>query len=137
MANAQPFIFRSLTPDGDWVFGQNLSSYATGQQAIALNTQTRLLMFFQDFFASLLFGINWIGLLSSKNPAAQNGIILQTRQMIAGSVGGYKAYGILAINSLNVFEDTRLRRLTLEYTVTTIFSTQFSGSVSIPLNATG
>lgn len=127
-------IFRGLSESGDWEFGQGLSSYATGEQAIALDAQTRLMMFFNDYFYSLTFGINWFQFLSSKNPQAQNGILVQTRQMLVGTVGGYASYGIVAINAMDVFLDPITRALTVEYDVATIFSSSLSGSVSLPLS---
>ena len=126
--------FRGLDAQGDWEWGQGQSSYATGQAAIALDVQTRLQMFFGDAFNALLFGINWLQLLSSKNPAAQNGILLQTRQMILGSVGGYPQFGVLAINSVDFYLDLTTRAFTLEYDIATIFSTTYEGQVAIPFN---
>ena len=133
----QTMIFRGLDAQGDWMFGQGASSYATGQQAIALDVQTRLQMFFGDCFVSLLFGIQWLQLLSSKNPAAQNGILLQTRQMILGSVGGYKSFGVLAINSVDVYEDLLTRALKLDYSIATIYTTSYSGSATVPMQPGG
>ena len=132
--SAASMIIRSLTPEGDWNWGQSLNSFNAGQAAIAEDVQTRLMFFQQDYFCSLLFGVAWWQLLSSKNPAAQNGILLQTRQIIMGTVAGYASFGVTGINSVNVYEDARTRDLSLEYDISTIYTTSFRGSVKIPPN---
>lgn len=124
--------FRALDGEGDWTFGQGRSNYATGQAAIAFDVQTRQMMFRNDCFAALLFGIQWFLWLSSKNPAAANGILLETRQMLIGTVGGYPSFGVEAINSVNLFQDPRTREFELTYDVATIYSLSFQGSVKIP-----
>ena len=127
-------IIRAIDGEGDWLWGQSLGSFNSGQAAIAEDVQTRLLFFQQDYFSALLFGVNWWQLLSSKNPAAQNGILLQTRQMILGSVAGYASFGVTAINSVNVFEDARTRDMSVEYDISTIYTTSFRGTATIPTN---
>ena len=129
-----PFILRSIDENGDWQWGQGLSSFVTGQAAVAQDVKTRLLFFLNDWFAAMNFGIAWFDLCGSKNPAAQNGIILQTRQMLISAVGGYAPYGVTAINSLNVYEDVQTRNLTLEYNINDIFTTGFTDSVTVPTN---
>lgn len=116
-------IIRGNDAAGDWLWGQNGSDMLTGQAAIAQNVQTRLLCFKNDFPWNLAFGPDWWNLLSAKNPQAETGIILQTREVIIGS------YGITAINSLDVAEMGASRSVTLAYDLSSIFSTNFAGEV--------
>jgi hypothetical protein len=126
-------LIRALDGNDDWQWGQNLSSYNTGTAAIAEDLQTRLLSFTGNCPWALLFGVDWWNLLSSKNPAAQNGIILQTRNMILGAPGGYAGYGVTAINTMDAYFDPQSRALALGYDVATIFSTSLNDIVSVPL----
>lgn len=123
---------RANDQNNDWQFGQSSGNYLTGVQAIAQDVQTRLQMFWGDCFYALQFGIQWFRWLSIKNPTAQNGVILQTRQMILGNVGGYPSSGTIAINAIDVFENPVTREMTLEYEVATIYSSTLNGSVSVP-----
>jgi hypothetical protein len=122
---------RAIDQNGDWVFGQGRSSYLTAQPAIAQDVKTRLLFFKNDFFAALAFGVDWWNLLSSKNPSAQNGILLQTRAIIIGTVAGYPSFGVAGINSVSVFLDARTRNINLQYKIRTIYSTVFSDQVTL------
>lgn len=130
-------IIRSLSPTGDWQFGQGRSSFATGQGAIAENIQTRLLSFQNDLFWALGFGVDWWNLLSSRNPDAENGILAQARLMIIGNSAGYPSFGVSAINSVYVSMDARTRRLSLQYNVRTIYSTNATGVAIVPIPAGG
>jgi hypothetical protein len=134
MSQQSIIINRALDGAGDWTWGQGLSSFNTGQAAVAQDVGTRLLLFLGDFFFAMLCGVDWWNLCSSKNPAAQNGIILQTRQMILGTVGGYPSSGVTSINSLNVYLNPRTRQLSLEYNINTIYTTSYTDSVTVPTN---
>ena len=127
-------ILRALDSQGDWSWGQGLNSFVSGQACVAQDVQTRLLFFLNDWFAAMDFGIDYWNLCGSKNPAAQNGLILQTRQMLITAVAGYSPYGVLSTNSLNAYEDVRTRNLLLEYNINTIFSTSFTDAVTVPTN---
>ena len=127
-------ILRALDPQGDWEWGQGLNSFVSGQACVAQDVQTRLLFFLNDYAFAMSFGIDYWNLCGSKNPAAQNGLILQTRQMLITAVAGYAPYGVLTINSLNAYEDVQTRNLLLEYSINSIFSTQYTDSVTVPTN---
>jgi hypothetical protein len=113
---------RALDDNHDWQFGSGLGSFCTGQAAIEENVQTRLLFFQNDFFAAMLDGIDWWNLLGTFNPAAEQGILLQVRNVIAQS------FGVTSINSVDAEMDNATRRLTVAYSANSIY-TQFSGSV--------
>ena len=71
-------IFRGLDPvTRDWVFGQGLSSYATGSAAVLLNVQTAVQTVLGDAFWAANFGIDWLTLLGTKG--TQDAIIAATR----------------------------------------------------------
>lgn len=115
---------RALDATGDWQDGFGLNSYNYALAAIEENIQTSLMSFLNDCFWQLNFGIDWWNLLGAKNPAAQANILLQVRQMIAN------CFGVTKINSVNATFDSRSRELSIQYNVSTIYSSTVSGSVT-------
>ena len=113
---------RGLDSNHDFEFGSGLGSFCTGQAAIAENVETRLLFFQNDFFAAMLLGVDWFNLLGTFNPAAEQGILLQVRNVIAQS------FGVTSINSVDVEMDNATRQLTVAYHANSIYM-QFSGIV--------
>lgn len=130
-------IIRALDPQNDWKFGHGLADFNFNQDAIAENLQTRLASFQNDLFWALGFGVDWWDLLSSANPAAQNGILAQTRLMILGNSAGYPSFGVTGINSVNFSQDARTRRISIQYNVRTIYSTSATGTVTLPIPGGG
>lgn len=118
-------IFRGITRDGDWTFGKGRASYFRNDLAIRTDIETALKIFLGEIFWDLGTGVDWWNLLGGKNPAAQAGIILQTRQVIN------KVDGVVRINKVNSSLDVSTRKLTVTYNVDTIFSRQVAGSVAI------
>ena len=118
--------FRQISEAGDWQFGQGRGSYFTRENAIAANVKTSLLFFLNDYFAAMTFGIDWWNLLGSKNPAAKNNILLETRRMLAS------CYGVARINSVEAVMDNANRRLTIYYNEDSVFSQSIVGSVQTP-----
>lgn len=114
-------IFRALDGDGDWSFGKGIESYATDDNAIALNIQTNILSFFKDCWFDPTAGIDWLRLLGSKS----------TQQEIKLNVRGtlLKSYGVTKVNSINLV--FRNRRLTVSYNINTIFSHNSSQIVEV------
>lgn len=53
-------IFRQLNAQGDWLFGQGVSGYATQEQAIELNIKTRLLSWTGDCFFAQNDFVDWL-----------------------------------------------------------------------------
>ena len=127
-------IIRSLDSSGDVNFGKGLNSFATGNAAIGEDIQTRVLSFLNTCFWAMNFGVDWWNLLGSKNPAAQNGILLQVRQMILGNSGGYASFGVTAINEIDVVDNAYARAIQVIFNISSIFSTSSAGVVQ-PLSA--
>ena len=118
--------FRGITAYNDWTFGQGVGSYFTQNQAIAADIKTSVLFFLNDCFFALTVGIDWWNLLGSKNPAAKNNILLQTRQAIV------QVEGVVRINSVTATVNPVTRHLTLGYSVDTVFSRSVVSSVQVP-----
>jgi len=112
-----------ISSSGDWNFGQGLSSYFTGNAAIAANIKTALNTFLGDAFWQANFGVDWINLLGNKN--TEQSIISQTRAIIAN------CYGVVQINSINYNLDSLKRQLTLSYTISTIYSSNVTSSSTV------
>jgi len=108
---------------GDWQFGQGISNYLTGNDAIALNIKTALSVFWNDAFWNPTFGVNWINLLGGLNTEAS--ILTQTRSIIAN------CYGVTAITSVDAEVNNSTRQLTLSYNVSTIYSSNVTSSTTI------
>lgn len=85
-------LFRGLTSNSDWQFGQGLESYVSGEQAIGLNIKTRLLSFLGNCFFDNLAGINWFVYFGT--PGQQQQILLSTQAVILQS------YGVTKVNSV-------------------------------------
>lgn len=119
-------LFRQIYASNDWAFGQGRGSYLTGQAAIGANIKTRLLFFLNDCFFAMSTGIDWWNLLGTKNPAALNNILIQTRQVIASSEG------VVRINSVTVDFNSANRSVTINYNIDSIYSRGVTGTVSTP-----
>lgn len=119
-------LFRQIYATNDWAFGQGRGSYLTGQDALGANIKTRLLFFLNDCFFAMSTGIDWWNLLGTKNPAALNNILIQTRQVIASSEG------VVRINSVSVKFNSVERNVELTYNIDTIYSRGVTGTVATP-----
>lgn len=113
--------FRSIDGNGDWNFGKGLESYAIDNNAIALDVQTSVLSFLKDCWFRPDAGIDWLRLLGSKNTELEiqltiRGIILQR-------------YGVTKVNFVNLVFNGR--RLTISYSMDTIFSNNNSQIVEV------
>lgn len=118
--------FRGISASNDWQFGQGRGTYFRDQKALMADIKTSLLFFLNDFFAAMNVGIDWWNLLGGKNPAAQNGILLQTRQTIIG------VEGVVRINSVSARMDSTNRKITITYNIDSVFSHRVVGSVTTP-----
>lgn len=114
--------FRQLTATGDWTFGGGLSNYASGQQAIALNIQTAVLMWAGDCFFSLNNWINWKGLL---NVGQQKNLNAALQSLLS------QLFGVQAIVSATVVVNTTTRQFFATYTIDTVYSQQVTSQVQI------
>ena len=118
-------MIRAIDSDGDWVFGQGLGSYLTGQAAIVQDIQTALQFFQNDCFWNETFGVDWWNLLGQFGKAVENTIILQVRNVISNIAG------VVSINSVTAVWNTSTRSLLIQWNVNTVFS-QASGTTQIP-----
>ena len=116
---------RANDQNGDWTFGLGKGSYLTGEAAIEQNLATSLRCWLNDCFWQLNFGVDWANLIGSARASAQNAIILQCRQMIANS------FGVTQIVSVSASRDALTRKLSLQYVINDIFTTNFYGTVTV------
>lgn len=113
--------FRGLTSTGDFMLGQGLGSYATGQAAIALDISTRLKQWKGSAFFAPNDGVDYTNLLEKgqqKNlTTAISNCILQTS-------------GVVKILSMDVSFKPQTRALSLTYTIQTIYSQKFTATIN-------
>jgi hypothetical protein len=114
-------IFRGLDGNGDWTFGLGKQSYATGNNAIALNIATRLKTFYSECFFNTDWGLPWFQLLGQKSSAP---LLLTVRSQILD------CYGVVSVTDLQTSVDSD-RNLLISYNISTIYSTSISGSISL------
>lgn len=120
-------IIRALDSNGDWTFGQGKQNYLSGQKAIALNIQTRVLCFLNNCPWDMGAGVDWITLLGKTNTATQ--IQLNVRSIILQS------YGVLRINTLSTSFVSR--QLSLAFNIDTRFTNNFSQEIQKIINPVG
>lgn len=118
--------FRGVTGSGDWMWGQGNGSYFRDGAAIAADIKTSVLFYLNDFFAAMDRGIDWRNLLGSKNPQAVQNILMQVRKTIIN------INGVVRINSVVANVNSRTRRLTVSYNVSTVFSPNVVGQIQTP-----
>lgn len=120
-------IFRNLDANHDWTFGSGRGNYISGDAAIGLNVDTRLLSWLNDCFFDMGAGIDWLNRLGSKNQ--QNLLNMDLRRVISQS------FGVTGINdfSYNVSGD---RLFTAKYDIITINSQSYKSSLLQNLNVT-
>ena len=121
-------IFRNLTSTGDWTFGFGKSCYAVARAAIALEIQTRLSSWVGGCFWDLGMGIDWINRLDV-NQAVQ--LKLDLASLISQS------YGVVGITQLSWALNSQTRAFVIQYTVDTIYGTNFNNEVTVLLGAQG
>ena len=115
--------FRNLTSTGDWTFGNGVQNYATGLNAINLDIKTALQVFLGECFFATSDGVDWWNLLGGKD---QTNLLLQCRQVISSR------NGVTNINSVSASLDRPSRRLSIVYDIDTIYSTNSTGTVTVP-----
>ena len=116
--------FRNVDNLGDWDFGKGLQSYGDNLLSTMQNIKTRLQSFKWDCFFDLESGIDWFSLLGQRGNAMQDLVELNIRCCILDSLY------VKGIKSLTMLVDEKTRKLTINYTIDTIFS-EGSDTVSI------
>lgn len=114
---------RALDAQGDWVFGQGLQAYRSGEAAIDQDIATALKIFLGECFFATDFGVDWWNLLGGKDRQA---IVLACRTVIAARPG------VVRINKVDASLDSRTRRLSITYSVSTQYSLQTTNTVEAP-----
>jgi hypothetical protein len=107
-------IVRAIDLDGDWEFGKGKNDYKSANKAIEQEIRTRLLCFLGDCFFDVGAGIDWFTFLGgSKSTIAVN---------LAVSTVILNTPGVTGILQLAAILNSVTRILTLQYAVTTIYS---------------
>ena len=118
-------IIRALDANHDWTFGQGKQNYLSSQKAINLNIQTRLLEFLNNAFWNMNAGADWPRLLGT--PGTKQEIILTCRAIILQS------YGVNAVNSISVSYLGSTRNISMEFNISTIYTSSQSLQYQIDL----
>lgn len=117
---------RTLSPTKDWTYGNNLSGYLQGNNAIAQQISCRLQQFLGECFWDTQAGIDWFGWLGGKNAAGLN---------LAISTVILNTTGVLAIESMDFTADPLTRTFSINWRVTTVFSRYFPGTSTLNVGA--
>jgi hypothetical protein len=118
-------IIRALDTAGDWTFGQGKQNYLFSWKAINQNIQTRLLEFFNNAFWNMNAGADWPRLLGT--PGTKQEIVLTCRAIILQS------YGVNAVNSLSMAYLGSTRSISMEFNISTIYTSSFSVQMQLNL----
>ena len=115
-------IVRGIDTSGDWLFGKGKNDYKKNIDAVSQNIGTRLLSFLGNCFFDTSAGIDWFNLLGAKNKLA---IELAVIAVIRNTEG------VTGVTKLSVKLD-KLRKITLSYSVTTVYtvSSNTSGTIN-------
>lgn len=116
---------RSLTPTGDWTYGNGAAGFLTGNAAVRQDINSRLLEILGECFFDLGGGVNWFGYLSSKNP---RGLALAIATVVLNTTN---VVGLAAPIQFSL--NDRTRALTIDWNVDTVFSRSFTGSQLVTL----
>jgi hypothetical protein len=109
-------IIRSLTPAGDWTFGNGVGNYATNEAAVEENILTWLQSWVGNCFFALKDGVDWQNLLDvGQQQNLEDSLRLNILQR----------YGVVAVNSLVAVLNPRTRFISIVANITTIFSQSF------------
>lgn len=119
-------IIRDLDTNHDWLFGQGKSNFLSGEPAIALNIETRILSWLNDCFFDLGAGIDWLNVLGSKGQ--ENMLNINLRRIILQS------YGVTGIVNLYITLNEN-RQFMASYTINTIYSQNYQNTLTQDLGA--
>jgi hypothetical protein len=113
-------IIRKLNGSHDWTFGKGQADYATAEDAINENIQTRILSWVNDCFFALTDGIDW---RSRLEVGQRDALIDEIRSLILNS------FGVIGINSVQSTFDGNTRALIIQYDIQTIYSPSFQAQI--------
>lgn len=109
---------RGIDENGDWTFGRGAGDYLRENQAVAQDIQTALLSFLGDCFWDLGAGVDWLNLLGAGSPV---------RLKLAISSVILNRPNVTRLNQLDVTVDPQTRKVLLQYSADTVFSTLTTG----------
>ena len=115
-------IFRALNSQGDWLWGQGVGGYATGNDAIGLNIETRIRSWSGNCFFSTNDFIDWFSLL---DVGQENNLVQTIKQTILQS------YGVVNITSFSYTLNPATRILSFTADIQTIFSQSYQVQLSL------
>lgn len=114
-------IFRGLDKNDDWVFGCGRQAYAKENLAIGLDITTTLKTFLTECFFDQEKGVPWFNLLATKDKTT---FLLTIKKAIAA------VDGVVRVNDVAYNFDIN-RKLSITYSVDTIYSQTFTGTVQV------
>lgn len=103
---------RALDSLGDWTFGKGKNNYKRNRDAVAQDIQTRLNSYLGNCFFDTSAGIDWFNLLGAKDQTALN---------LAISATILNTQDVKTVLQLSSGLNSRTRRFTVQYTVSTIY----------------
>lgn len=113
--------FRNLDGNHDWTFGAGKSNYVTGAKEVAINVKTRVLSFWNDCFFDMDTGIDYWNLLERNTQTQLENAIQQTI---------IQTPGVSSIQKINVYLNSN-RRLSLQYSIQTIYDEEFAEDMEL------
>lgn len=114
-------LFRSIDDENDWMFGQGKQSYFRDDKAVEADIKTALQTFYQESFYDPDSGVPWFSLLGQKDVQLLN---LNVKAAIIN------IEGVTNVQNVSISLDQN-RNCVVKYLVTTIYTTQLSGEVTL------
>ena len=115
-------IFRQLSATNDWLWGQGVGGYATGNQAIGLNIQTRIQSWVGNCFFSANDFIDWLSLL---DVGQEQNLVLAIKLCILQS------FGVVSLSSFSYTLNARTRKFSFTANIQTIYSQSYQVQMSL------
>ena len=113
-------IIRNLNAQHDWTFGSGIGNYLSGNAAIGLNIETRILSWLNDCFFDMGAGIDWANRLGSK---IQQALLTSDLKRII-----LQSYGVTGIVNFDI--TVTGRAFSASYTINTIYSAGYANTVT-------
>jgi hypothetical protein len=114
-------LFRSIDDQNDWMFGKGKQSYFRDDRAVEADIKTALQTFYQESFYDPDAGVPWFSLLGQKDVELLN---LNVKAAIIN------IEGVTNVQNISISLDQN-RNCVVKYLVTTIYTTQLSGEVTL------
>jgi hypothetical protein len=114
-------LFRGVDDKNDWLFGQGKQSYFRDNDAVKADIQTALQTFYQESFHSPNEGVPWFSILGQKDKELLN---LNVKAAII------QVEGVTNCQNISITLDQN-RNCVVKYWVTTIYTTQLTGEVTL------